>query len=340
MRTSPDNAADFLQRDLLRAVSRSFYLSLRLLPRGVREPISLAYLLARATDTIADTAEAPVGLRLKMLPILGRAIAGEGNAQALDELRFSFAPQQRLVAERELIELVPDCIEWLARVEPNDRADIRRVLARIVRGQTLDLERFGGAGEVRALQTAAELEEYTYLVAGCVGEFWTEICARKVMPFSALPLEEMRTLGIAFGNGLQLTNILRDVGSDLRNGRCYLPLEELQRAGLTAEDLRSAPPSAAGILASWRAKAEVGLRAGLEYSAAVASARVRIATALPALIGMRTVRRLEEAGVESLRTHVKVSRGEVRSLLWRTLFARASPAFLRRFSETNSAAFR
>ncbi len=40
----------------------------------------------------------------------------------------------------------------------------------------LDLERFDNPKEVRVLGTAADLDEYTYLVAGCVGEFWTRLC--------------------------------------------------------------------------------------------------------------------------------------------------------------------
>src|SRR3954454_168752 len=65
-----------LRGPLLRSVSRSFYLSLRFLPKALRDPLSLAYLLARATDTIADTTEAPVPLRTEALRTLAAAIQG------------------------------------------------------------------------------------------------------------------------------------------------------------------------------------------------------------------------------------------------------------------------
>ena len=97
-------------------------------------------------------------------------------------------------------------------LEAGDRGEIRNVLARINQGQTLDLERFGGgaSASTRALASAPELEEYTYLVAGCVGEFWTRLCFAHVKHFSDRPEGEMRDLGVRYGQGLQLINILRD----------------------------------------------------------------------------------------------------------------------------------
>ena len=65
---------------LLRATSRSFYLTLRVLPRAIRPQIGLAYLLARATDTIADTKIVPVERRLEALRALRARILGEGGA--------------------------------------------------------------------------------------------------------------------------------------------------------------------------------------------------------------------------------------------------------------------
>ena len=83
------------------------------------------------------------------------------------------------------------------------------MLATITRGQFLDLQRFGDTTRIVALNSAAELDEYTYLVAGCVGEFWTRICSRHVRKFSRRAINEMTALGIAYGKGLQLINILR-----------------------------------------------------------------------------------------------------------------------------------
>ncbi|MGI8438438.1 MAG: squalene/phytoene synthase family protein [Chthoniobacterales bacterium] len=170
-----------LRGALLRDVSRSFYLSLCLLPATLRDPISLAYLLARATDTIADTAEAPVEIRLGRL----RALALQIQTGAVRETSSSFASLADEPAERLLLENIPACIAWLKEMPEPDQRDIRQVLERINEGQVLDVQRFGGSSELVALQTTADLDRYMYLVAGCVGEFWTRICFRRLMNFSA-----------------------------------------------------------------------------------------------------------------------------------------------------------
>src|SRR5437763_9681975 len=93
-----------LRGSVLRQVSRSFYLSIRLLPKKLRDPVSLGYLLARASDTIADTADIPVALRIEKLQLLARAIQGEALGDAIVDLSASIAPLQKIEAERALIE--------------------------------------------------------------------------------------------------------------------------------------------------------------------------------------------------------------------------------------------
>jgi farnesyl-diphosphate farnesyltransferase len=319
-----------LRGPILRDVSRSFFLSLRLLPSPLRDPISLAYLLARATDTLADTADIPVAQRLESLPKLIGAIEGTTPPEAVADLGRSFAPLQRSAAERSLIESLPASLDWLLSMEDGDREDIRGVLHNITRGQMLDLQRFGGATEIRALQSAAELDEYTYLVAGCVGEFWTRICSRKLGAFADRDEAEMIGLGVGYGQALQLTNILRDAGADLRAGRCYLPADELRRAAVEPQTLIDSPAGAERVVNTWREKAEAGMRSGIEYASAIKNGRVRIATALPALIGIRTLRLIRERRAKTISEHVKVQRSDVRSLVLRTICAGGSPRFLRK----------
>jgi farnesyl-diphosphate farnesyltransferase len=304
-----------LRGPLLRSVSRSFYLSLRFLPKALRDPLSLAYLLARATDTIADTTRPPVGLRMEALRELAAAIQGTATKESVDELRESFSRQQSDPAERTLIEQIPALLNWLADLPSADREQVRDVLVTINRGQSLDLERFGTGNEIQALQNAGQLDEYTYLVAGCVGEFWTRLCFRHVKNFSARPEPEMRELGIRYGKGLQLINILRDAGDDLRNGRCYFPAAELDSLGLSLAELRCDPARMEPVMKKWRDNAERGVAAGMEYAAAIRSRRVRFATALPAMIGARTLALLREAGPAALERKVKVPRTEVRKMI-------------------------
>jgi farnesyl-diphosphate farnesyltransferase len=315
---------------LLQGVSRSFYLSIRLLPGPLRQPVGLAYLLARATDTVADTAELAAGERTDMLATLASAFDGDpAAASQAGRVGSAFAARQQDEPERRLMLSLPACLDHLASLDAADRDDIRAVLRHITKGQALDVERFGTPGTCRALASAAELEAYTHLVAGSVGQFWTDLCFRHLGAFADQPPAEMRQLARRYGCGLQLVNILRDAGADLANGRCYFPATELADAGLTPAEAASDPRRLAPVWLRWHAPALERLEAGMRYADAVRSRRVRAASALPALIGFRTLARLREAGPHALVQRVKVPRGEVRMILLRLALTLAGRGSLR-----------
>ena len=308
--------------DLLKATSRSFYLTLRVLPAAVRPQIGLAYLLARTTDTIADTEIVPVAQRLNALQRLRDRMLGQNSTP----LNFGeFARQQGSPAERLLLEKIEAGLALLATLSPPDLKLVRDVLTTITSGQELDLRRFAGASaeNVIALETAAALDDYTYRVAGCVGEFWTKICRAHLFPNAKLDERQWVTDGIRFGKGLQLVNILRDLPADLKNGRCYLPLQRLDEANLLPEVLLS-PATEARFLPlfhSYLDKAESHLAAGWRYTNMLpfSQFRVRLACAWPILIGVQTIKKLRAANVIALQQRVKVSRGEVRTVIFRSL---------------------
>ena len=341
--------------ELLKPVSRSFYLSIRLLPRALREPVALAYLLARTSDTIADSNAVAAEERIELLDRFARVVAGKGQAvgEPLKELLVQPNPSQLSSAgrrtkarqvpsaqrgqevspglsegEKTLLESADAILRALENLSPEDQRDVRELLAIIIRGQRHDLTRWRSG--LTALANAEELRKYTYLVAGCVGEFWTRVCFRKVQSFTARGEADMLELGTNYGRGLQLVNILRDAGSDLRAGRCYFPEDELRAANLSASDLLNAPAAFLPIYSRWIAEARAGLDAGLEYSIAINPPRVRVATVLPAMIGVRTLSLIEESGLEALRTRVKVARSEVRGMIASTTITLASQSRLRR----------
>src|SRR4051812_30703071 len=221
---------------LLKATSRSFHLTLQAMPAAVRVQIGLAYLLARTTDTIADTELVPLERRLQALADLGARIQGTEKT----EVEFGeLAGKQKDAAERLLLEHVSDSIALLSTLESQDIILIRQVLSTITSGQELDLRRFAGASAERivALKAPEELDDYTYRVAGCVGEFWTRICRAHLFKAAKLDDETLQKQGVRFGKGLQLVNILRDLAADLRQGRCYLPESELRAHGLDPAEL-------------------------------------------------------------------------------------------------------
>jgi farnesyl-diphosphate farnesyltransferase len=307
--------------ELLRGVSRSFVLTIRALPKRLRRPIGLAYLLARASDTIADTATAPVGARIECLRAFAAAPAGE-LADALPyiaEIRPENSAEQYLLANLGRVSGAAGCLPAA------DRAEIVALLAKITHGQELDLLRFPDSGELRALETAEELDEYTYLVAGCVGEFWTRICAAHLPRYGRIEIEELCRLGRNFGQGLQLVNILRDVPEDMRNGRCYLPMAELRGLGIASpEQLRGNLPAAAPVFEYWRRKA-LGYQAeARRYIEGIRPLRIRFACLVPWALAVRTLNLLREQSPLENAGRVKVSRKEVARIMRRAVWAALS----------------
>jgi len=310
--------------DLLKATSRSFYLTLRVLPARVRPQIGLAYLLARTTDTIADTEIIPLTQRIAALEKLRERILGQSSVP----LYFGeLAQPQGSPAEKLLLERVEDSLAALKDFSAEDQILIRAVLNTITSGQERDLQRFAGASADRiiALETAADLDDYTYRVAGCVGEFWTKICRAHLFPKARLDEEQLVIDGIRFGKGLQLVNILRDLPADLKTGRCYLPMQRLDAAKLFPEVLFS-PANEFKFLPFYHEyldKAESHLRAGWHYTNTLpfGQFRVRLACAWPILIGMRTIEKLRAANTIELRQHIKISHSERNRIIWRSILA-------------------
>ena len=314
--------------DLLKATSRSFYLTLRVLPEAIRSQIGLAYLLARTSDTIADTELVAPDQRIEALQKFRERILG----QTSEPLNFGeLAQKQNLSAEKLLLEKIEDSLAALQNFSAADQKLIRDVLATITGGQELDLRRFAkvSAGKIVALETAVDLDDYIYRVAGCVGEFWTKICRAHLFPQARLDEVQLISDGVRFGKGLQLVNILRDLPDDLKNGRCYLPAQRLDEAKLLPEVLLS-PVNEEKILKLFREyldKAESHLSAGWRYTNTLpfSQFRVRLACAWPVLIGMKTIEKLRAASVVELQQHLKISHGERNGIIWRSVLASPFP---------------
>lgn len=321
--------------ELLQRTSRSFYLTLRVLPRAVRPQIGLAYLLARTTDTIADTEIIPAEQRLHALQQLRDRILGLRN-NGLDFTEL--AQQQGVPAERELLDHCDASLALLDDLSATDLPRVRKVLEIIISGQRLDLERFAEASaeKVLALKTEAELDDYTYRVAGCVGEFWTTLCRAHLFPSEILDDSKLLAEAVRFGKGLQLVNILRDLPADLRKGRCYLPADKLAAVGLQPADLLQIASESKfrPLYEHYLELAEAHLAAGWAYTNTIprSQVRVRLGCAWPVLIGLETIKRLRSASVLDPNGRVKISRSEVRRIIFRTALRYPFPAAWRRLA--------
>jgi farnesyl-diphosphate farnesyltransferase len=312
--------------ELLKRNSRSFYLTLRVLPRAIRPQISLAYLLARTSDTIADTEIVSPGQRLEALDRLRERILGISDGG----LNFAeLTQQQGSPAERELLERVEETLSSLRRFSAKDLNRVRDVIETIISGQDLDLQRFASATpeNIIAIRDEEELDDYTFRVAGCVGKFWTQLCVAHV--FNAAEKHKFATsfdfeeLGVRFGKGLQLVNILRDLPADLLKGRCYIPADKLAEARLAPADLMSPAnePVFRPLYNRYLDLAESHLAAGWEYTNLISRRHIslRLACAWPILIGLETIQKLRDEPALDPECRVKVSREEVRSIIVRSI---------------------
>ncbi len=308
----------FLLGPLLKGVSRSFYLTLRVLPEGMRDPIGLAYLLARAADTIADTSLIPPAQRLELLLSLRAQVNGAPEPDALARIAGEVAGQQMVSDEKTLLESLGPALAMLSQLSAADRDAVRDVVTTLTEGMEFDLLTFPdeSSGRIAALREWPELDRYTYLVAGCVGEFWTRMtCAHLPGLLTGHP-DAMAERGIRFGKALQMTNVLRDCGKDLRIGRCYLPQAMLDEYGLRADDLLRPDASlrARPLLHALVRKTLEHFRAGIDYTFAIPrrAPRLRLACVWPIVIGLKTLALLasNDAWLDPARAS-KVRRGDV-----------------------------
>ncbi|MET3820947.1 farnesyl-diphosphate farnesyltransferase [Burkholderia sp. PvR073] len=293
MTTHTDPA--YLLGDLLKNVSRSFYLTLRVLPDGMREPVGLAYLLARAADTIADTALVAPERRAALLTDLRDEIERLGDGAALSRALEDVTRMQTDSHEHVLLASMKPMLALLRAQPDADRASIRKVVATLTSGMEFDLRTFPDeqSGQVASLPNRDELDRYTYLVAGCVGEFWTDMTGAHTRAARGWDFADMREKGIRFGKALQMTNILRDCAKDLRIGRCYLPDDVLAAHRVGVADLMSPDASARarGVLVELLRATLAQYRDACLYTLAIPRrfVRLRLACLWPIMIGLETL---------------------------------------------------
>lgn len=285
----------FILGQVLQDVSRSFYLTLRILPEELRRPLGLAYLLARVADTIADTKSLPSSIRLERLLAFRRQVRAPTDVAALENIAAGASEGSATAPELALLRSMPAAFSLLDGLAVEEQEQVRSVIITLTVGMENDLVNFpaGASEKVSALASAEDLDHYTYQVAGCVGEFWTAVTMAHEPRLAVWDLDEMSATGVRFGKALQLTNVLRDIPRDLRIGRCYLPADQLTAAGLTPDDLLdpTCGSQARTVLVPWIQTALDHYDAAERYLLAVPRncVRLRLAMLWPIVLGLDTL---------------------------------------------------
>lgn len=318
--SAPDRILTRGDDDLLRRVSRSFHITLRVLPGPLRGPLSLAYLLARLSDTVADSARASPARRLIALDSLSAAITG-ASPPCLPPDITQGTPDP---SERELLERANDLTARPARLPPAIRDAMTRTLTTIIAGQRADIERFEMSDDpLPAMPDAASLDQYTHQVAGCVGAFWTELCAILLPGSLARPADALIPESIRFGKALQLVNILRDLPEDLANGRCYLPADALRAQGIPPDTIAHDPSAATPVHREWQTIARDHIMAGGRYTQSLRGRRLRFACRMPLALAQAT---LDAVGPDAPTRPIRISRTAVRRIALRETMRSILPA--------------
>jgi farnesyl-diphosphate farnesyltransferase len=320
--------------DVLPAVSRTFALNIPVLPRPLDTAVTVAYLLCRIADTLEDEAHGPTSVtllaelaRLSTLPPGWEADAQRFTDEVLRVLRKQ-APRE----EVRLVEGTPRVLEALASHEPL----VREHVARCVRTMAEGMGRMGDKGRASGgglgLASLEETLEYCYYVAGTVGEMLTRLF-EWYSPGVARHSERLAPRAVAFGNALQLTNILKDVREDLDRGSCWLPRTLLAEHGLTPEALLEPGNRDRALEVHGRlvAVAHREVRQAFEYAMALPREEkgIRLFCLWPLFLAVMTLRKVygNRAILES--KPVKVSRRTVRWVMGSTKLLVAQDSLLR-----------
>lgn len=225
-------ADDELQARLLDGVSRTFALTIPQLPQALAGPVSNAYLLCRIVDTIEDEATLSAAQKRKFCRQFTRVVAGEEDAGALAAELGPLLSEQTLPAERELIRLIPRVVAIAHGFEPAQRDALSLCVAIMGKGMAEFQERDLRGG----LNDLDEMGAYCYYVAGVVGEMLTRLFCH-YSPEMDARRDLLMKLAVSFGQGLQMTNILKDLWDDHKRGVCWLPRDIFEDAGYELRDL-------------------------------------------------------------------------------------------------------
>jgi farnesyl-diphosphate farnesyltransferase len=269
----PGDSDEAYQERILPHVSRTFALTIPQLPPALRIPVTSAYLLCRIADTIEDEPALSASSTVVLLQRFVAVLCGQEEASRLAQDLAPQLSEQTLPAERDLARNLGRVVAVTARLQEPQRIAIRRCLEVMSTG----MHQFQRTASLRGLPRSSDLDDYCYYVAGVVGQMLTELfCGYSAQ--IAQQRAALHELAVSFAQGLQMTNILKDVWEDRSRGACWLPQEVFSRYGIDLAQLSAA-------------HADGRFDAGMRELVAVAHAHLRNALSFTLLIPRR------EAGI-------------------------------------------
>ncbi|MDA0823897.1 MAG: phytoene/squalene synthase family protein [Proteobacteria bacterium] len=320
MISPPTDKDELFQDQILQGVSRTFALTIPSLPAALSRAVANAYLLCRIADTIEDDAELVLDDKRRFSQRFIDAIRGAEDGASFGEELAPRLADHTLAAERELVANTAAAIRITHSLNSTQRAAIEKCVRTMADGMVY----YQGQETLNGLADQAAMDRYCYYVAGVVGELLTELFC-DYCPQLQTRKPEMMRLAVSFGQGLQMTNILKDIWDDRRRGACWLPADVFALRGV---QLATFEPGDGGTdfedgLGHLIAIAHGHLRNALRYTVMLPRSEVGIRKFCLWALGMAvlTLRKLDKKRNFSNSQDVKISRRSVTATVMSTKLA-------------------
>jgi len=299
------------QDQILPHVSRTFALTIPQLPLGLRTAVTCAYLLCRIADTIEDEPALSPPETLAFLQRFSAVLGGHGDPARLAREIEGRLSDRTLATERDLVSNMERVLGVMASLNEPQRAAIRRCVELMCQG----MPHFQFSASLKGLARSSDLDDYCYYVAGVVGEMLTDLFC-DYSPEIARHRPALSAIAASFAQGLQMTNILKDVWEDRSRGACWLPQDVFTRHGVDLALVSSEPfdPRFGAAFRELIGVAHAHLRNALDYTLLIPSKETGIRRFCLWAIGLAvlTLRKIEHnprftAGVQVKVTHSAVA---------------------------------
>jgi farnesyl-diphosphate farnesyltransferase len=318
---APDDLA--YQARILPKVSRTFALTIPQLPAGLEEIVANAYLLCRLADTIEDDSVLGSTTKAAFMDEFLRVINGTADPEDFARRLVPQLSNQTLEAERDLVANTPRVVRITSTFSDTQRNAVIRCVTTMCRG----MPEFQHHNTLDGLPSLVDLDRYCYFVAGIVGEMLTELFCEHCDDLAS-QRAEMMELALRFGQGLQMTNILKDVWEDRNSNTCWLPrslFNDIDGGLSQAMHSRNSDAMTNGIT-ELVGIAHAHLQSALQYTQLIPKNQPGIRRFCLWAIGMAvlTLRKIHDHPGYQNASEVKISRRAVRATVLTCNFAQFS----------------
>jgi farnesyl-diphosphate farnesyltransferase len=323
------------KRDIwLKEVSRTFYPSIKALPKDLSVYVGHSYLICRFLDTIEDAYDITVANKIKALDAAIDCINDPAALSGTDNIFNDIADRSDIKPyEKVILKNAPDIFFCINTFPADVQAHIRKWTVEMAVG--MKKYAFGADNIKVQLSSVNELEEYTYYVAGTVGELLSELFTLTHFKVPQKSKDIMRQNGVSFGKALQYVNIIKDSREDFTEGRCFIPKELLDKHSISLDEFfkNEKKDQIKAVYQDLIEKAEQHMDSAMKYieEIPVRLWRIRLFCIWPVALAYATLNGIKKDLAQFIDTNntYKISRAEVGSILKRGYIAAFSRLYFK-----------